>query len=471
MADLTKAMQAAAESARADSIERLAADAKAHIEAIHADSASEATDLRKRADDDVAAVREWSKTEIARIREETDERITHRKDKLEREIEDHAAEIEARIERVQARVDAFEAEMAAFFERLLAEDDPTRFAAMAESLPEPPPFDGDDLPFESRRVDGRAEPSRPTTSAAEPRPSSSSPARGSEPRPSPSRAAETARRLAETADEPAAEAPPRPARPSRGCPVGQADAADARGLFSIGADEPAAADPRLDALGLTPDFAAAEAEAAAFTPTRTARRGRDPGDRRRRARRSPGRPRAGRRDRRAPHRVTTRVVVTGLVSVASIAGFKRHLSRVSGVQSVGVSSGPEGEFVFEVTHDPPSSSATSITDPAGLRRPRHRRDRRRARRSPPAIPRPRADRGPSGRRHRPAARRVRPRRRPSCAGPASPVLTVSQPDELEALLAEPPRRRASPSSTARPTSTSRSSTTRCCATTVGPSRP
>jgi hypothetical protein len=38
------------------------------------------------------------------------------------------------------------------------------------------------------------------------------------------------------------------------------------------------------------------------------------------------------------------------VSVASIAGFKRHMSRLAGVQSVAVSSGPDGEFVFAVTH-------------------------------------------------------------------------------------------------------------------------
>ncbi len=48
--------------------------------------------------------------------------------------------------------------------------------------------------------------------------------------------------------------------------------------------------------------------------------------------------------------VSTRVVVVGLVSVASIASFKRHLGRVTGVQSVGVSSGPDGEFVFVVNH-------------------------------------------------------------------------------------------------------------------------
>ncbi len=47
---------------------------------------------------------------------------------------------------------------------------------------------------------------------------------------------------------------------------------------------------------------------------------------------------------------STQVVVTGLVSVASIAGFKRHLSRLPGIRSVGVSSGPEGEFLFTVSH-------------------------------------------------------------------------------------------------------------------------
>jgi hypothetical protein len=51
-----------------------------------------------------------------------------------------------------------------------------------------------------------------------------------------------------------------------------------------------------------------------------------------------------------PH--ATQVVVVGLVSVASIASFKRHLGRLAGVQSVGVSSGPDGEFVFAVHHAP-----------------------------------------------------------------------------------------------------------------------
>jgi hypothetical protein len=122
---------------------------------------------------------------------------------------------------------------------------------------------------------------------------------------------------------------------------------------SVSTGDAGAADPRLSALGIEGDFASAEAEAAAFTaeaptddpeiPTiaedalaaRLAglvadEAGSGPTDE------------AG----------ATRVVVTGLVSVASIAGFKRNLARVDGVRSVGVSSGPDGEFVFAVTHDP-----------------------------------------------------------------------------------------------------------------------
>jgi hypothetical protein len=47
---------------------------------------------------------------------------------------------------------------------------------------------------------------------------------------------------------------------------------------------------------------------------------------------------------------TSRLVVTGLVSVAGIAGFKRGLARLAGVGAVSVTSGPDGEFVFSVSH-------------------------------------------------------------------------------------------------------------------------
>jgi len=58
---------------------------------------------------------------------------------------------------------------------------------------------------------------------------------------------------------------------------------------------------------------------------------------------------------------TTRVVVLGLVSVASIATFKRTLGRVTGISAIGVASGPDGEFVFTVSHDAGFGLADAIT--------------------------------------------------------------------------------------------------------------
>jgi hypothetical protein len=348
LADLTKAMQAAAESARGETLSRFTAEAKQHIETIHADSANEATELRKRADDDVAAIREWSKAEIARIRDETDQKINRRKADLEEEVDEHAAAIERRIERVQARVAAFEAEMDGFFEKLLAEEDPTRFAAMAESLPEPPPFDGD-------------EPAAIAAAVVEPEVQESE---------APEAVAETVDGEAAATDEPtmSVEAEGEPAAEGEGEPTveGTAEAtaeqpveqpveqpADSGDLFGIADATPAVgeADPRLAAIGADADFAAAEAEAAAFTPDAAPEVEEIPtiGDDALAARLAHLVPDA---DAAPADVTTTRVVVVGLVSVASIAGFKRHLSRVAGVQSVGVSSGPDGEFVFAVAHGP-----------------------------------------------------------------------------------------------------------------------
>jgi hypothetical protein len=350
MAELTRAMQGAAEIAKADTLARFAADAKAYIETIHATTANEATELRKQADDDVAAIREWSKAEIARIREETDERITHRKSRLEREIDAHAADIEGRIERVQRRVDAFEAEMADFFQRLIAEEDATRFAAMAESLPEPPPFDTDDA-TEARAAEAAAAqvddvpaeravhvepwPEAPAEAVAEPVDSPETDATGE---------AETeATGETEAADETAAEALTATDEQSTGDETATAE-------LEVQAVDPDGADPRLDALGLTPDFAAAEAEAAAFTPEDSPAEEEIAviADDALAARLAGLVPEV---EDAATEVHTTRVVVTGLVSVASIAGFKRQLSRVAGVHSVGVSSGPDGEFLFAVAHD------------------------------------------------------------------------------------------------------------------------
>jgi hypothetical protein len=380
LAELTKAMQTAAEAAREESVSRLQADAKAAVEEIHGRSASEAADLRRRADDDVSSIREWSKQEIARIREETETKVADRKSQLEREIEEHAALIERQIDRVQGRVTSFETEMASFFERLLAEDDPTRFAEMAESLPEPPPFDEVEfgLPAASAAAsvnDATAETAEsgietaetaangfeadsPTTSVVEKHDDEvgfdseavSGSADGVEDGEAAMAAIQAAAEAAATGESEVdtgdADAVVAEAKTTAESTV----AADADNA----GDAAQADDPRLAAFGFSADFAAAEAEAAAAVGTADEAEDIPVIADEALAARLAGLVPAEGADVEGGNSDTkvTHVVVTGLVSVASIASFKRHLGRMAGVASVGVTSGPEGEFVFAVTHGP-----------------------------------------------------------------------------------------------------------------------
>lgn len=306
MAELTKAMQAAAEASREEALNRLNADAKACVELIRAGSVEGATTLRQQADADVAAVRDWSKAEIARIREETEARIADRKSALEREVEAHAVRVEQRVERVQARVASFEAEMAAFFEALLAEDDPTRFAGLAESLPEPPDLEDE--------LDTGHEPAAALGAFALPGQSSGPAGSPVEP---------TAADATSIADAPIAS--PQGAIPGLTAETAEAAEAEAFVVADLAAEDEIA----------TISEDAIAARLAGFTATPDAPRSGDG---------------AGDRSALGQSEHQTRVFVTGLVSVASIAGFKRQLGRLAGVQSVGVSSGPGGEFVFAVAH-------------------------------------------------------------------------------------------------------------------------
>ncbi|HSO29975.1 MAG TPA: hypothetical protein VLS28_08720 [Candidatus Sulfomarinibacteraceae bacterium] len=258
VAGLVKAMRDAATATRQDAASRFAEEAKARVEAIHVHSADAAAALRKQADADILEIRDWSKAEIARVREATDSRIAARRQVLESDVEALSARVEHRIEEVRGAITAFEQQMDAFFERLLAEEDPARVAGLAQQLPEPPVLEIDiSEPAGTMAVldpDGAA--------AAE------------------------------------AEA------------LGEIDT-----LADDGSDDPAEAD-----VDVIPDVAGrldALAGHAAATP--------DP--------------------------VTTRVAVTGLASVASIAGFKRALAKAAGVRAVSVASGPTGDFVFTVTHE------------------------------------------------------------------------------------------------------------------------
>jgi hypothetical protein len=292
MTDMARAMQTAVLSARAATMDQFTADAKTATEQVNARASDEASELRQRAEDDVAAIRDWSKAEMARIREETEGRIGARRSLLDRELEAHTGRVEKRLEQLADRVKAYEARMERYFEALMAEENPARIAAMAEQMPEPPPFD--DL------------------------------------------------------DQPMAEHPPEPAVPATAETPGPTTAASA--VVETDNTLSAWGDPRLAALGLDPDGStpsddAAPDEAVGDVPEM---------DEETLAARLAGILPAEEAADGAPadEPQASQVKVVGLVSVAAIAGFKRSLGRVEGVSSVGVSSGPDGHFLFSVTHLP-----------------------------------------------------------------------------------------------------------------------
>jgi hypothetical protein len=381
LADLTKAMQAAAEEARTLALSQLQADAKSHIEQIHARSATQAADLRRTADDDVASVRDWSKAEIARIREETEGKISDRKARLESQIENHAGVIEREIEAVQATVAGFESEMATFFERLLVEEDPTQFATMAERLPEPPLFESlVEAPVAEPETEPTDEAAAETSGADETGAETETPAATGEAEveligDTDMLIGDTDTLIGDTPtsghdslnggagdelDREAAFAAIQAAAEAAASAEVAADAAaraeevadvaiELIGTHGEDSETTSEPDPRFAALGLVPDYEAAEAEALASADAADGEEIPEIGDDALAARLAGLVPNRGSKESAADG-TATQVIVVGLVSVASIASFKRHLGRLAGVQSVGVSSGPEGEFIFAVNH-------------------------------------------------------------------------------------------------------------------------
>jgi hypothetical protein len=275
VAGLVKAMREAAISSRDDTLSRLQADAEARVESIRSRATTEAAELRKRAEVDITDIREWSKAEIARIRQETEDRIDTRRNELAGETERHAGSVERLVSDVQTVVKAFQDDMHGFFQRLLAEDDPARLAALAEQAPDAPDLSGEgpgaiDLP-----------------------------------------------------DAPAPEAPEAP----------EALEADAAAAAEVEAGE------GLDLDESTGWPAAALAIAPADEAPVESLEG-DPG--------------------------ATRLLVTGLGSVAGISAFKGALGQLSGVQAVSVSSGENGAFVFAINHDPGLDLASGLASLAGF---------------------------------------------------------------------------------------------------------
>jgi hypothetical protein len=303
---LLRAMRAAAEDSRNAMLVACQEEATAVVTGLHARSANDSEALRRVAGIEIAETSESAKAEIARISAEADQAVAARRARLSQSLEEGATRVELEIDAVRSRVAAFEADMVAFFGRLESVADPAQFASLTAQMPEPPQLRGaDDLGVV------------PTVEAAPARPTPDPAARD----------AATA-----VSAKPAPPAAPQPAKAPVLVPSPDKSLPSRTQVTEMA--PPSAAAPSAES-SVPPVVAPASAsEASTETP----------------AARVPG----------APVTATT-VVVVGLVNIASIASFKRHVSGLHGVRSVAVSSSPGGEFVFKVTHDPDLPLGDEVT--------------------------------------------------------------------------------------------------------------
>lgn len=268
LADLTRAMRTAAEDERTAVLARCREDAETCVDSMRTQFATAGNEVRERADQDVAALEAWCAGELERIRRETEQNVAERRARLADELAAQEARLEQNITGVAETVTAYERAMAEFFERLLAEEDPSTFAVLARQLPEPPAFTGS-------TVD------------------------------------------AVTSTPAASTAPDVSALDPESLAAAEADAAQA--LVEAGLETTGPVSTPSD---VGPDAVPAT-------------------------------------------RMT--VAAIGLVSVASVSNFKRLLSRVDGVRTVHVSSGPNGEFIFSLTVDGGLDLAAAVSALPGFK--------------------------------------------------------------------------------------------------------
>jgi len=391
MAGLVKAMRDAARAARDEATAKMRSDAAARLAEIRTQAATAGLSLKKQADEDVAEIREWSKAEMTRIRTETDKRIAKRRADLLSEVEEHAAETQRLQTEVNGAIATFDAEMDRFFDILLKEDDPARLATLAERLPEAPSFArpmGD-----AAAPKPRARAARPASTGTPRTRTTTAERRKSSERLAPDAAAAAEAEaiaglddapIAEAADvdvpveagaapavvepepverppnEPVALAEPEPGHRAEPEPEPGPDVevavdtfpepdAPAGSLASVLATAPRIDSPddlspeeRIALLGFDePEPSADGATGSSPAPVLGVRLEPESDTRAHSAAAMAAPP---------PLEDLTRVVVTGLSSVAGISAFKSALSGITGVVSVSVTSGVDHDFVFSVVH-------------------------------------------------------------------------------------------------------------------------
>jgi hypothetical protein len=141
LADLAKAMQAAAGAERTRVSEETERRRQAYLDGIRARETAEADHLREVAEDGVKGIDTWADGEIERIQRERERRILSRRRDLETSVEDHRALVAREVDAVEAAIVAYRAEIDTYFGRLDVESDPVAIANQAGSRPTFPALD------------------------------------------------------------------------------------------------------------------------------------------------------------------------------------------------------------------------------------------------------------------------------------------------------------------------------------------
>jgi hypothetical protein len=140
LAELVRAMQAAAGLERARIGEDIDRRRQQQIDEVQARKASEADRMRELAAEDVQAIEAWVEVETARIQLERERRATAVREDLETSLAEHSVKIDREIETLDRAISIYRAQVEAFFDSLDGETDPILIAQKAASRPVFPAF-------------------------------------------------------------------------------------------------------------------------------------------------------------------------------------------------------------------------------------------------------------------------------------------------------------------------------------------
>ena len=138
LAELTRAMQAAAERQREEIAAVIDDDAAGQVEIARKRGAAEAGELRRAAERDVDGIQAWAAQETERIRREASQRTDKRRKELEAHLTKHESIIDSEVVGVGVAVKDYRSTLDVFFDQLRGADNPAELARLAGSLPPPP---------------------------------------------------------------------------------------------------------------------------------------------------------------------------------------------------------------------------------------------------------------------------------------------------------------------------------------------